>query len=280
MQDIHAHVWDEAQHFTPTLIKEAELSRGGPLDLTVSFNRLMQDMAPMQRVVIFGMKAHLNGFWVPDEYVADFVRKAPEILIGFAGCDPTQPNCLEELHYAIETLGLKGVKMGPIYAGIDPRDSRCEMVYSYCQERGLPILFHVGTTFNHKAPLAYSRPWLWDEIAIKFPDLRMVLAHLGHPFCEECLVVIRKHPHLYADLSALYYRPWQFYNAMIAAQEYRVTHKILFGSDYPFTKPSDSIQGLRQINQITGNSGLPRVSETAIDEILNRDALSLLGVQL
>ena len=123
--------------------------------------------------------------------------------------------------------------MGPTYAGFDPRDSRCDSVYRYCQARGVPILFHVGTTYNRLAPLGLSRPWLWDEVAINYPDLRMVLAHVGHPFCDECLVVIRKHPHVYADIAALFYRPWQFYNMMISAQEYQVTHKLLFGTDYP-----------------------------------------------
>jgi uncharacterized protein len=83
---------------------------------------------------------------------------------------------------------------------------------------------------------------------------------------------------VYADLSALYYRPWQIYNALVAAQEYRVTAKILFGSDYPFTTPADSIQGLRNVNRIVGQSGLPRISEQVIEEILNRDALNLLGI--
>ena len=124
----------------------------------------------------------------------------------------------------------------------------------------------------------FGRPWLFDEVAIRYPDLRLVLAHVGHPFSEECLVTIRKHPHAYADISALYYRPWQFYNTLIAAQEYRVTHKLLFGTDFPFAKGQESIQGLRQVNHIIGASGLPRVSEQAIDDILGRDALGLLGI--
>ena len=124
--------------------------------------------------------------------------------------------------------------MGPMYAGFDPRDERCAPVYRFCQDRGLPILFHAGTTFIRVAPLGFTRPWLFDEVAIAYPELRMVLAHVGHPFGEECLVVIRKHPHVYADISALYYRPWQFYTMLIAAQEYHVTHKLLFGTDYPF----------------------------------------------
>jgi predicted TIM-barrel fold metal-dependent hydrolase len=106
----------------------------------------------------------------------------------------------------------------------------------------------------------------------------MVLAHLGHPFYDECLAVIRKHPHVYADISALYYRPWQFYNMMLTAQEYGVTHKLLFGTDYPFTSAHESIEGLRNVNHIIGSSDLPRITDETIDSILSRDAFGLLGI--
>ena len=154
----------------------------------------LEDMAAFEKVVVFGLKARRTGYWVPDEYVAAFVARAPEKLIGFACCDPTQPEHFDELTYAIEHLNMRGVKMGPIYAGFDPRDAMCAPVYRYCQENGLPILFHTGTTYNRNAPLGFSRPWLWDDLAIAYPDLRMILAHVGHPFSDECLVVIRKHP--------------------------------------------------------------------------------------
>lgn len=279
MQNVHTHTWDAKLHFAPETIRESDLSRGYPLDLTVQMESYLQDLAPFDQVIVFGLKARRTGYWVPDDYVADFVAQAPQKLLGFAGCDPTQPEHFAELSYAIEYLHLRGVKMGPIYAGFDPRDPLCDPVYRYCQDKGLPVLFHTGTTFNHNAPLEFGRPWLFDEVAIRYPDLRIILAHCGHPFSEECLVVIRKHPHVYADISALYYRPWQFYNTLIAAQEYKVTHKLLFGSDYPFAKGQESIDGLRNINHITANSGLPRVSDQVIDEILHRDALSLLGVR-
>ena len=276
MHNIHTHTWDQRQHMADFFVKESELSRGYALDLTVDFDAFMRDNAAFDRVVVFGAKARRNGLWVPDEYVADFAARAPDKLRGFAGCDPTQPGCMEELRHAVEHLRLAGVKMMPMYAGFDPRDPRCDPVYAYCQERGLPILFHTGTTFNRDAPLGYTRPWLWDEVAIRYPELRMVLAHAGHPFCEECLVVIRKHPRVYADISALFYRPWQFYNLLIAAQEYRVTHKLLFGTDYPFAKGDESVDGLRRANDVIGNSGLPRVTEQTIEGILNRDACGLL----
>lgn len=280
MQNIHTHAWDQTLHFREQAIRETDLARGYRLELTVRFDAFMEEMAPFDQVVVFGLKARRTGYWVPDEYIADFVAQSPQKLVGFASCDPTQPGYMQELGHAIEDLGLRGLKMGPIYAGFDPRDQRCKPVYEYCQAKGIPILFHTGTTFNRDAPLRFSRPWLFDEIAIQYPELRMVLAHLGHPFYDECLAVIRKHPHVYADIAALYYRPWQFYNMMILAQEYKVTHKLLFGTDYPFAQSIQSIQGLRNVNHIIGCTSLPRISEEVIEDILERKALDLLGINL
>lgn len=279
MQNIHTHAWDQDLHMRPETVREADLSRGHPLDLTVRFDAFLRDMEPFARVAVFGLKARRTGYWVPDEYIAEFVGKAPGKFVGFASCDPTQPGCMEELRHAIAGLKLKGLKLGPIYAGFDPRDKVCEPIYRYCQERGLPILFHTGTTFNRDAPLGFGRPWLLDEVAIRFPELRIVMAHLGHPFFDECLVVIRKHPRVYADISALYYRPWQFYNMMITAQEYKVTGKLLFGTDYPFTTSEDSLAGVRGVNKVIGDASLPKVASEVIEEILGRDAFGLLGIE-
>ena len=65
----------------------------------------------------------------------------------------------------------------------------------------------------------------------------------------------------------------------IAAQEYRVTHKLLFGTDYPFAEGQASIDGLKNVNHITGSSGLPRFAESAIHDILERDSFALLGIR-
>ncbi len=279
MINVHAHVWDQRLHMADFTVREAALSRGRAIDLTVDVDRLLEDNRAMDHVVVFGLKGRLCGYWVPDEYVADAVARGGGKLIGFAACDPTQEGYMEELRTAIEELGLRGVKMGPAYGGFDPGDARCDEIYAYCQERRLPILFHAGTTYNRLAVLKYAHSELWDDVAVRFPELRVVLAHLGHPFSDECICVIRKHPHVYADISALYYRPWQFYNMLVTASEYGVTHKLLFGTDYPFTTVADSITGLRNINAVAGGSGGPRVTDEVIEGILNRDSLALLGVE-
>jgi predicted TIM-barrel fold metal-dependent hydrolase len=278
VQNVHTHAWDQSLHIAEATAREADLSRGYPLDLTVHFDAFMRDMEPFERIVVFGLKAMRTGYWVPDDFIADFVARAPQKLVGFASCDPTQPGHVNELERAVKDLGLRGVKMGPAYAGFDPRDERCAPVYACCQAAGIPIIFHTGTTFNREAMLAFSRPWLFDEVAMRFPELRIVLAHLGHPWHAECLAVIRKHPHLYADIAALYYRPWQFYNMMVLAQEYKVTHKLLFGTDYPFAGAKQSVDGVRGVSDTIGGAGLPAVQADLIESILERDAFSLLGL--
>ena len=97
-------------------------------------------------------------------------------------------------------------------------------------------------------------------------------------FCEECLVVIRKHPHVYADISALHYRPWQFYNSLMLVQEYGIWDKILFATDYPFTNIDATLTGLRRLNHMLAGTSLPRLNEESIERMIYRDTLALLGI--
>ena len=67
---------------------------------------------------------------------------------------------------------------------------------------------------------------------------------MAHPWHEDCITVIRKHPNVYADVSGQFYRPWQMYNGMRLAFEWDVMHKLLFASDWPLTTPQETIDHL------------------------------------
>src|SRR5690606_28285591 len=161
------------------------------------------------------------GWNIPNELVAAHVSRAKDRLLFFASIDPLQPGFMEELRRCHADLGAVGVKLAPLYQGVHPLDARYRQIYSYCVMHGLPVLFHCGTSFVSGTPLDYSRPVHFDAVAVDFPELHMVLAHLGHPWEGETISVIRRHANVYADLSALYYRPWQFYNSMRLLVEYR-----------------------------------------------------------
>lgn len=276
--DIHTHVFDASQHFGPKLM--ADLDRCG-VDAGEWGNveeRHLESTKAADVAVVFGLQAQATDWNIPNDMVAAHVAKAPDRLLFFASIDPMLPNYMEELEKCHQQLGAVGVKMAPLYQNIHPQDKRCYELYSYCQKHGLPILFHTGTSFVSGTPLEYSRPVLYDTVAVNYPDLCMIMAHLGHPWEGETIAVIRRHKNVYADISALYYRPWQFYNSMRLLVEYKADHKVLFGSDFPFTTTANSIQQVRNLNHIIGASGLPEVPSQVIEGIINRDALSLLNL--
>jgi predicted TIM-barrel fold metal-dependent hydrolase len=118
-----------------------------------------------------------------------------------------------------------------------------------------------------------------DEVAIRFPELRIVMAHLGHPWQRETIVTIRKHPHVYADVSALFYRPWSFYEGLRLATEWGALDKLLFGSDFPIATPAETAAGLRAVNDPIAGTKLPLVPPEKIEELIARDPLPLLGLE-
>jgi predicted TIM-barrel fold metal-dependent hydrolase len=185
----------------------------------------------------------------------------------------------EVLEHAVDDLKLRGVKLGPIYQNIHPLDERMMPIYKFCEKRNLPILIHQGTTFPQKAPLKYSLPILLEDVALQFPDLKMVIAHMGHPWIDETIVLIRKQPNFYADISALHYRPWQFYNALIIAKEYGVFNKLLFGSDFPFTNPDATIEALHNFNQMAIGTNMPKLSEEEIHSLIHSPTLKFLELE-
>lgn len=275
--DCHTHMWS-SEHWSEEMAQEATRARGYPADLDVKPEAHWEAMQVVDRAIVFGLYARHSGLVVPNDFVADYVDRHSEKLVGFAAIDPNEPDYMDELRRAVEDLKLRGLKLGPVYQNYHPMDERMSPVYEYCVKNHLPVLIHQGTTFPRRAPLKFALPLLLEDVAIAYPDLRMVIAHLGHPWMAETIVLIRKQPNLYADISALYYRPWQFYNGLMLAVEYGVTEKLLFGSDYPFTTPQSSIEGLKAVNHIVGQSGLPRIPDEVITGILYRDTFKLLGL--
>lgn len=277
--DIHSHAWPFPQAFSKEMMSQASAAKAGEVvDLTIRLEDYRNAAPKGTRTVVFGGKARLSGLWVEDDYVAQYVAQDPELLVGFLSLDPTQEGWEEEMRYGHEELGLCGVKLLPMYAGFGADDPRLEPLWKYVSEKNLPVLLHTGTTFVRQAPLKFTLPRLIEPVATRYPEIRFVLAHLSHPYEGECVATIRKHPNVYADISALHYRPWQLYNSLMLVQEYGVWNKVLFGSDYPFTTVDASIDGLRALNnQVTG-TGLPRLIEEEIEKLIHRDGFEILGI--
>jgi predicted TIM-barrel fold metal-dependent hydrolase len=238
-------------------------------DVTIVFNIAVPN--PGRDTGLPGDPARIN------EATADFVASDPTRRIGFMSVDPGRPGCLDEVERSIDR-GLVGIKLGANYQRFDPLGPQARALYQLAEVHGLPIMFHQGASPIRMAPLKYAHPLVTDEIAMEFPELRIVMAHLGHPWVRETAVTVRKHPHVFADVSAVYTRPWMLYEGLLMATEWGVLDKLLFGSDFPITTPAQAISALRAVNDVVVGTGMPHVPHQAVEQIIHADALGLLGL--
>jgi len=241
-----------------------------------SWEEHYEAMKAVDKAVVFGIA---RGKETPNDLVAEYVGTDPRKLVGFLSVDPNDTEALNEMDRAVSQLGLKGVKLGPMYQRFHPCNEKAFKVYAKAQDLGLPILFHQATSPGREDPLEYAHPRLLEKVALAFPDLKIVIAHMGHPWERDTIVLIRKQPNVYADISALFYRPWQFYNTLVLCDEYGQMEKLFFGSDYPVTTPQESIEKIRRVNVQVEGTNLPRVPYEALEAVINRDSLSILGVK-
>ena len=289
--DVHSHTPQFRGEIPPS---QQRIDRAWRPDRAVSsvynYADYLRDQKPADKSIVFGIAWHpgeatgsVTGVGggsdlagnVNDKTAA-FVAAHPEKLIGFMSLHPHDPWALDELERCHGDLGLRGIKLGANYQNFHPLESRALAIYERAQSYGLPLLFHQGTSPVRDAPIRYAHPLLMDEVAMRYPTLKIIMAHMGHPWTVDTAVVVRKHPHVYADISGLFYRAHGFYEAMIRATEWNVLDKLLFASDYPVTTAAETVAALRDVNRIVAGTALPRVPEDKMEAIIHRDSLALL----
>ncbi|MFM7129137.1 MAG: amidohydrolase family protein, partial [bacterium] len=230
--------------------------------------QLLEATKACDKIIVFAIQAPFTGINGSQEAVAEFARQHSDRFIPWCSVDPNNPGCVEQLEYYVTRMGFQGLKLGPIYQNFDPSDPKHLPLFKKAEKLGIPINWHQGTSFVRQGPLKYSNPILLEDIAVACPDLKMIISHMGHPWETDCIVLIRKHPNLYADTSALHYRPWRHYQAFITALEYGVEHKLIFGSDFPSATPEQAIAGLWKVNDVIEGTKFPVFPREAIHRII------------
>jgi len=267
--DCHVNIWNE-EDIRPNFHAQLARIRERRIEFKADADTLNQVMGAVDRAIIFALSyGDTVGVESDDKTTAAACKKYPDRFVGFAYLDPRRPDYMERLRIAVEGYGLKGVKYGPIYNDVPLEDPRLVPVYRYCIEHNLPLTMHMGTTFTRLYGADLGRPIHVERVALAFPDLKLIMAHMGHPWYEECAIVTRKQPNVYAEISAIYYRRWQFYNVMMSIQEYQVADKIFFGSDYPFSHPDEGVAMTRAVLEVTKGTNLPSVSSEVVEQIIH-----------
>ncbi len=283
--DCHTHIWESPDQLG---LSDKELRDGGLRGLRprtdsdrwpdASMECHFRASEPVDKSFVLSFKSRYLGIEIPTALVSSYVRRHPDKLIGVAGIDPTNlEEALAELELAHDKLGMKAITVSPAAQDFHPADSRAMQVFAEAARMGMPVLVDHGH-FRVASKMEFARPVLLDEVARELPQLKLVISHMGYPWVDECIVLLGKHPNIYADISSLLHRPWQAYNALMSACQYGVIDKLLFGSDFPYTSATAAIESLYRINQLVTGTNLPTVPRTQLAAIVERDTLGLLGI--
>lgn len=213
--------------------------------------------------------------------LAEYVAQHREKMVGLAVADPTGDGLNDKsLTFLTEKLGLKGLVLYCSICGFHPTHSQAMRLYEAAQEMRLPVFFHNGShSLSAQAILEYAQPYLLDDVARTFPDLKMVIGNMGVPFVEQTLSMVSKHENVFADLTIRPRKVWQTYNIVVAAHERNVMDKLLFGSGFPLGHAGECIETLLGFNMLLADMKLPTVPRGSIRNVIERDSLELLGIE-
>jgi predicted TIM-barrel fold metal-dependent hydrolase len=180
---------------------------------------------------------------VPNEEIAEVAAANPDVLIPFASVDPNKgARAVEEAKRLIRDYGVKGFKLHPNVQGFYPNDRSVYPLYEVVAEAGLPTLFHTGHSgIGAGLPggggirLKYSNPMYVDDVAVDFPELKIVLAHPSFPWQDEAISVALHKQQVYIDLSG--WLPKYFPPQLVQYANTLLRDRVLFGSDFPLITP-------------------------------------------
>ncbi|MBI3649708.1 MAG: amidohydrolase [Acidobacteria bacterium] len=176
---------------------------------------------------------HRPQQWVyHNDQIAAMIQAYPDRFVGVASVNLEKPvEAVRELARAVNELGFKALRVVPWLWQRPPNDKLYFPLYVKCIELDIPFCTQVG----HTGPLLPSEtgrpvPYL-DEVALTFPELKIVGGHIGYPWTDEMIGLAWKHENVFIDTSAYlprYYPPQLLHYLKTYGKE-----KVLFGTNFP-----------------------------------------------
>ena len=206
--------------------------------------------------------------------VAELAANDSDIVIPFASIDPRKGKYgAREARDLIENYGVKGFKFHGIMQDCHPADRVAYPIYEVIAEYGLPAIFHTGHSGmgtgmrgGGGVRLKYGQPILVDDVAVDFPDMKIILAHPSWPWTDESLSMALHKENVFIDLSG--WSPKYFPEILVKYCNSILRKKVLFGSDWPMITPERWLADFEKIN----------IKDELRPDIIKGNAARLLGL--
>ena len=205
--------------------------------------------------------------------VAEYTRAYPDRIVGLASVNLLDPvSAVKELEHYVRVEGFKGLRVVPWLWNLPPTNAHYWPLFVKCIELDVPFFTQVG----HTGPLCPSEvgrpvPYI-DEVALKFPELKICCGHTGYPWTAEMVGVAWKHKNVYIDTSA--WSPKYYPPELITFANTTGRKKVLFGTNFPQLNWSDCVSAVS--NHLLTSGGL---RQEALKDFMGGNAMRMLGLE-
>ena len=252
-------------------VRMPEDMRGG-VSIPDYINKM--DQAGIERSLLIAVRAGdirvKESFEVPYESVHKVCTEHPDRFSGLAGIDPFRGmEGLKDLEYAVDEMGFVGAHLYPHWCELPPNHKKYYPYYAKCCELGIPIMMQVGhnLVYSRKRRLpSVGRPIYLDEVAIDFPELKLIGIHIGIPWTDEMISMCWKHENVYTAGDA--YAPKYWPDSYVHYANSYGQKKVLFGTDWPVIDPVRAVEEFNDLN----------FRESASQRILRENALEVFSL--
>lgn len=205
-----------------------------------------------------------------NDWIADFTSGARDRLIPVGSVHPeATPEVADETRRILD-LGIGMIKIHPPHqrfaanSYLDDQPALADL-YGICERESIPVMVHTGTSIFPGARNRFADPIAVDDVAVDFPNLRIILAHAGRPlYMDTAFFLARRHPNVHLDLSGM--PPARLLEYLPRLEE--ISHKAVWGTDWP----SPGVRSIRQ--NVEEFRELP-ISEEATRRILYTNAAEI-----
>ena len=285
--DMHTHPFCKDATITPGFSDAAERMYGDMVDkdrfkniaamfqyvfTQRSIGDIIKDMddAGVDKAVIVAADytTAYNVVAVTNEDVGQLASDHPDRFIPFASVDPSMGRAaIDRLIHAVKNLGCVGLKLVPPLQLFDFSDPKFNPLWETALD--LDIIVWTHTAHQLSTPGSEARlghPMLVEPVALKYPNLKIVLGHCGFPWIWETWSLVVRHPNVYVDISAypnMYdYFPWEAYS------RFEAEGKVLFATDNPLKGFKETLDALDAV----------KISDEFKAKIKGENAKGLLGI--
>lgn len=237
--DVHVHIqpWEMLSPGARALMDNR--AHSGLIDLISSPEALLRhlDAEGIERICCINyVSPRVMGFNKgANDWIARFTESHRRRLLPVGSVDAsTEKDVRSEIRRVLD-LGIRLIKIHPPHQWFSPNAYRHDLpgladLYEECQTRRIPVMFHTGTSIFPNARNVYADPMPVDDVAIDFPDLRIILAHCGRPlYGETAYFLARRHPNVSVDLSGIPPSALLRYVPRLSD----IAAKALWGTDWP-----------------------------------------------